>query len=155
MEENIMEHLGAAVHRLLQVRYSLPIGALPLGEFLMLQLIHHHREEEPQAKGVYVSQLTRHAHASKPAVSRTLRHLEDKGLLRRQTDPEDRRTTYVMLTAEGERLLEQCRIQTRELARRVARRMGEDELRALTEQLDRLTDAIQAEGKQMSAEQGE
>ncbi|WP_130871273.1 MarR family winged helix-turn-helix transcriptional regulator [Intestinimonas massiliensis (ex Afouda et al. 2020)] len=152
MEENLMPQLSQALRRLVNTCHSLPTGGLPMGEFLMLQLIRHRREEQPEAKGVYVSELTRCIHVSSPAVSRTLRRLEEKGLAERRTDPGDRRTTFVVLTEEGEALLALCREQTGELARRVEARMGADELRALVTQLNRLSQAVQEEQSKISVE---
>ena len=118
----------------------------------MLQLIQHREGTGPDRRKVYVSQLTQCTHVSAPAVSRTLRRLEGKGLVQRQTDPEDRRTTYVVLTGDGLALLEVCRQQMEELGRRVVARMGSEELSALAAQLDRLTDTVQEERKKMSVE---
>ena len=153
MEENLMSQLSQALRRLVNTCHSLPTGGLPMGEFMMLQLIRHRREEQPEAKGVYVSELTRCTHVSSPAVSRTLRRLEEKGLAERRTDPGDRRTTFVVLTEKGEALLALSREQTSELARRVEARMGVDELRGLVTQLNRLTQAVQEEQKK-DKEQG-
>ena len=152
MKEDMASQLGAALHRLIQTHRSLPMGGLPMGEFMMLQLIRSRHEEQPEARGVYFSELTRCICASSPAVSRTLRRLEEKGLAERRTDPQDRRTTYVVLTEGGQRLLEASRRQMEELARRVAQRMGEDALRELTAQLDQLTEAVLEERDRMPLE---
>lgn len=152
MQEELVTQLSGALHRLARVRYSLPMGGLPMGEFFMLQLIQRREGTGTDRRKVYVSQLTQCTHVSAPAVSRTLRRLEGKGLVQRQTDPEDRRTTYVVLTGDGLALLEVCRQQMEELGRRVAARMGSEELSALAAQLDRLTDTVQEERKKMSVE---
>lgn len=152
MQEELVTQLSGALRRLARVRHSLPMGGLPMGEFFMLQLIQRREGTGTDRRKVYVSQLTQCTHVSAPAVSRTLRRLEGKGLVQRQTDPEDRRTTYVVLTGEGLALLEVCRQQMEELGRRVAARMGSEELSALAAQLDRLTDTVQEEWKKMSVE---
>ena len=152
MEEELVEQLGGALRRLAQVRQSLPMGGLPMGEYWMLQLVQRRLAEQPEAGGVYVSALMECTHASPPAVSRTLRKLEEKELLQRRTNPRDRRTTYVVLTESGQHLLEASRRQMEELAQRVAQRMGEDALRALTVQLDQLTETVLEERDKMPLE---
>ena len=148
--DDLVEQLNGALRRLAQIRHSLPMGGLPMGEFWMLRLIRD-REETPEG-GVYVSQLTQFTHASPPEVSRTLRTLEEKGLARREPNPPDRRTTYVVLTQAGRDLLDANQRQMEELARRVVARMGEDALQALTAQLDRLTKTVLEERETMSVE---
>ena len=44
-----------------------------------------------------------------PAISRTLKGLEERGYVERNINKNDRRNTYVELTAEGERLTEEAR----------------------------------------------
>lgn len=152
MHEELVTELSGALRRLVQTRYSLPMGGLPIGEFMMLQKIRRWQEEKPDAKGVYVSKLNQCAPVSQPAVSRMLRRLEEKGLLERKTDPQDRRTTYVVLTEEGNGLLAACQRQMTELAGRVVDRLGAEELRALVDQLNRLTQAVQEERQNMAME---
>lgn len=152
MEEDLVAQLNGALLRMLQVHRCLPMGGLPMGEFYMLQLIRRRHEEQPDAKGVYISALTQCTHASQPAVSRTLRRLESKGLAERRTDPRDRRTTYVVLTEEGRSLLEACQQQMETLALRVIERVGAEELRSLTAQLNRLAETVQEEQSKLTAE---
>ena len=57
-----------------------------------------------------------------------------------------------MLTEEGRSLLATCQQQMAELAGRVVNRLGAEELQALVDQLDRLTQAVQEEGQKMSVE---
>lgn len=141
MDQQLITDLVDAMRRLARVRHSLPMGGLSMGEFLLLHLVKPPSGQE-EAQGACVSDLARQLSCSPPAVSRTLRHLEEKGLLKRQSSPEDRRSTYVELTPEGRELLLACRAEMDALSVRVAQRMGEAHLRALTAQLDRLTDII-------------
>lgn len=149
-ETDLVDQLSGAFRRLAQIRHCLPMGGLPMGEFWMLKLIR--AQQVSPDRGVYVSQLTKCTHASPPAVSRTLRKLEEKGLAKRETDPQDRRTTYVVLTQAGGDLLDASQRQMEELARRVVARMGSDALRTLTAQMDQLTQAVLEERQTMSVE---
>ena len=58
----------------------------------------------------------------------------------------------MVLTEEGLSLLTACQRQMAELAGRVVNRLGAEELQALVDQLDRLTQAVQEEGQKMSVE---
>lgn len=52
-----------------------------------------------------VAELAAKLEVSVPAVSRTLRGLQEKGCIERSVDPSDRRSVRVMVTAEGEKRL--------------------------------------------------
>ena len=146
LDQQLITDLADALRRLARVRHSLSMGGLTMGEFLLLRLVQPPREETPEGSDsgttVCVSDLARQLSCSPPAVSRTLRRLEEHGLLKRRCDPADRRTTYVELTPEGQQQLLDYRGEMEALAVRVSRRMGEENLRVLTAQLDRLTDII-------------
>lgn len=75
---------------------------LPLSrqEYMLMFLVFRHRKTNPE--GCTVSTLTRLMRVPQPAVSRTLRGLENNGYIRREVCREDRRNTYVTLTAAGE-----------------------------------------------------
>ena len=51
---------------------------------------------------VKVSDIARYLELSAPAVSRTMKALEEKEYIERQTDKQDRRNTFVKLTTKGE-----------------------------------------------------
>ena len=76
---------------------------LPLSrqEYMLMFLVFRHRKTNPE--GCTVSTLTRLMRVPQPAVSRTLRGLENNGYIRREVCREDRRNTYVTLTAAGDR----------------------------------------------------
>ena len=156
LDQQLITDLADALRRLARVRHSLSMGGLTMGEFLLLRLVQPPREETPEGSDsgttVCVSDLARQLSCSPPAVSRTLRRLEEHGLLKRRCDPADRRTTYVVLTQAGRDLLDANQRQMEELARRVVARMGEDALQALTAQLDRLTKTVLEERETMSVE---
>ncbi|HPR39722.1 MAG TPA: MarR family transcriptional regulator [Oscillospiraceae bacterium] len=67
-------------------------------EFIMLSTLWDFRERGVQAT---VSQIKEQLHVTPSAVTNLLRVLENKGLIRRQTDSGNRRQTFVFLTEEG------------------------------------------------------
>lgn len=77
-----------------------------------------------------------------PSVTRILKELEARGLLVRETDPEDRRRTLAALTPEGRELF---KIISRDVLRvmgEYADRFGQDRMDRLLTELRALTAAI-------------
>jgi DNA-binding MarR family transcriptional regulator len=69
--------------------------------------------------------------------------LVHRGLADRETDPADRRRTFVVATEEGQALVERLRRSRRDQLMRWLDDMGEADLRALAQGLDALADAIE------------
>jgi DNA-binding MarR family transcriptional regulator len=57
--------------------------------------------ERSKSDATYVSEIGNKLEISAPAVSRMLKSLEAKGLIRREIDSENRRNTFVFLTDKG------------------------------------------------------
>jgi DNA-binding MarR family transcriptional regulator len=84
---------------------------------------------------ITLGQLAAHELVKPPSVTRMVAALEERGLVRRETDAADRRIARVSLTGEGRRRL--CRTRTRKtayLAKRL-RRLDESELAVVREAL--------------------
>ena len=83
-----------------QFNFSAALGILPHSEMHVLGKIGEWIKEHGTGD-VSLTDLTRKLEVSKPAVSRTLRNLENKGYIYRRVDEHDRRNTFVTLTEEG------------------------------------------------------
>jgi DNA-binding MarR family transcriptional regulator len=82
---------------------------------------------------------------SAPTATRLVASLEEAGLLTRTSDPADRRTAYVALTAAGSEKLDWARgVRTASLAQRLSA-MPEDEVRRLVELLPLLESFLVSE----------
>lgn len=123
-------------------------------EFFVLDRLQRNRILHPDSPQVYVSTLVKEMHVSPPAVSRTLRGLEAKGLIAREVDPENRRNTFILLTEEGARRSTQAKERMRLLLERTARRMGEDNMKALAALLTQLVNGMQEEIKTQNEREG-
>ena len=75
-------------------------------------------------------------------VSRQVRHLEDAGLVLRESDPDDRRAHRLSITAEGRQLLEQLRKARREMLCRALVGWSDADRARLTDLLARLADDL-------------
>jgi DNA-binding MarR family transcriptional regulator len=74
-----------------------------------------------------LSDLAAREHVSAPTATRLVTSLEERGLVRRQTNPADRRSTLLAVTATGRRALDRVRnARTVELARRLDALSAED-----------------------------
>ena len=104
-------------------------------EFYVLQ----HVFQQMDRKGVnYVTptELSEVMEVTKPAISKMLNVLEDKGYIERQQDSKDRRAVYVTLTEKGQGVREESMKIVREAVNRIIRQMGD-------QAADRLIDALQ------------
>ena len=70
-------------------------------EVQFLKTIERFHWTHPEVPGVYVNDLAEKLGVTKSAVSKMLRHLEERGLIERRVDPDNRRNTFVCLTEEG------------------------------------------------------
>lgn len=93
-------------------------------------------------KPVRISELDHHVLLSQPALSRMTDRLAERGLIRRQPDPADRRGVLLSLTGEGRaRQREIGRQHGRSVARAMTARLSQEELRQLDALCRKLTAA--------------
>lgn len=123
----------------------LAFDGLTKGEFFILNLIYDHGRQNPEAEGMYVSELLRATHATPPAVSRMLRGMEEKGYVERVVDRSDRRTTYIVLTAQGIALRKEAERRALDFTGRVIDQMGMADIEQLLSLWRRMRDIVQQE----------
>lgn len=115
------------------------------GEFVLLERIHSHSRQYGDIFGAHASDLVRELAISPPAISRMLRTLEQKGMLVRESDRNDRRNICVCLTEPGRRTQENGHKMLMSFARDTVDHMGEDQMMELIRLWNRLADVLQAE----------
>lgn len=86
------------------------------------------RSHEADGSGVSVSEIVGELNVPAPAVSRSLRSLEEKDYVLRYTNKKDRRNTCVELTDQGEAVLEESMEIMCDLGDAVFRQMGEEDM---------------------------
>lgn len=96
-------------------------------------------------EGVTVSDLAEKARTKPSAVSRTLKTLEERGLIARTINQADRRNTYVTLTEEGSATCEKFRRTMCEFGKAVIDRMDADDMRRMIAYINRLNQVAQEE----------
>jgi DNA-binding MarR family transcriptional regulator len=90
--------------------------------------------------------LARHFHVDKGAIARAAQRLEERGLIRRETDPGDRRAVRLFLTAEGERVVPELVRFGREWEAGITAGLGPDEEAMLRAVLSRMAGACAGGG---------
>jgi DNA-binding MarR family transcriptional regulator len=86
--------------------------------------------------------LAGHLVIAKSAVTKTVDRLEERGLLRRERDPADRRTVYAVLAPDGEKVFDLAKVAYLEsVQRHFASRLEEPTLRQLRHLSERVLEA--------------
>ena len=80
-----------------------------------------------------------------PAVSRTLRGLEEKGYVERSVDKKDRRNTYISLTEKGWKKGEEVRDRMQDFGCSVMSQLKEEDIDQLVAYLDRIYEIAEKE----------
>ena len=117
----------------------------PKCHFPMLEGLAHTISTRGQNGAVYVSDFAREAHQPLPAISRSLRQLEQDGLVLREADPADRRKTLVRITPKGYELCHQCEQALRDYFASVLARLEPEQVAQMDALRGALMDAILAE----------
>lgn len=104
-----------------------------------------HCSGEKGKEELTVSELTAKLKAKGPAVSRTLKTLEDKGYIERDVNKADRRNTYVKLTISGKQKVEECEQIMSSFAHAVISKIDRGDMEQMIECLNELYEASREE----------
>lgn len=126
-----------------KVNMGIRLGNVTHGEFTALQMVHMYMKRNPDACGIGVSELARCSYMSPPAMSRTLKAIEEKGLAERMIDRKNRRKTYVRLTEAGEVARQYAWKVSTEYINQVMEEMGEEKMEAFLTLWKELVDIME------------
>lgn len=119
---------------------------MPNREFMFLKTINymknHENVNECSLKGVKASDLSKYLMVTKPAISKLINTLEEKGLVERITDKSDRRVVYINITPKGENILiEQTKV-FEKFTHRIVEKMGEKDTDEMIRLFQKMYDSI-------------
>lgn len=148
-----MDDFTRVMHRFRRATANaVPAVGLSRGAFFCLGGICAAERERPEQGGIFVWELAAHTHVHPPAVSRTLRELESRGLAERTVDRSDRRNIKVRPTAEGMALWAEAHEQLHRSIRRVRERMGAECMAQLVTLCDQMCDIMEEEQAKVKEE---
>ena len=87
---------------------------------------------------ITISELAARAKMLPPAISRTLKGLEERGYVERNVNKNDRRNTYVELTEAGRQLTEEARQTMSDFGKSVMSQVDEVDMKRLISYLDNI-----------------
>lgn len=140
-EERIRQAIGL-LRRAQRLDFGKIHRRIQCAEFVLLGTI---RELCESGEPVTVSQLKEQLHVTPSAVTNLLRMLENKDLIRRQTDAGNRRKTFVYLTEEGTRVFQEEAEFACGFSARVYREMGDSDSAQAIVLLEKLVNIMENE----------
>lgn len=137
------EELFQAMSQFRKLKFSDMFPNISRAEFFTMSMI----MDKGENGKITISELATKAHVLPPAMSRTLRGLENKGYVERNVNKQDRRNTYVELTEQGKKITLQTRTSMCEFGRAVMEQVDEDEIRRLVTYLNHIYEIADLELK--------
>lgn len=138
---DFMQTMGGMRH----LRWNEMLRDVSDREFGFLMMIRRYQRMHPQVPGIYVSELAQKMHVTKSGASKMLRNLEQRGLIVREVDESDRRSTFVSLTQNGQTVCQQQHARWCALMERVAGQVGHERFRAALAGMREITEVIERE----------
>lgn len=145
MDTSEMQELFNQTERIMKRCFSGLLTEQVKCHYGMLHRLHCAIEKKGQDGSIYVSQLAKLFYDTPQAVSRSLRTLEQDGLIERLSDPNDRRKTIVRFTQAGLEAHRNCEDAILEYSNAVFRRLGPERLQRLCEDHKAMLEAFEAE----------
>ena len=108
---------------------------LSKNEYFTLRCIAYMHCVDGGSQHVSISLLAKMMHVTTPAVSRTVSTLEERGILLRENDKNDRRNTFVDLTPQGKKLLENAHTEMTDFFNQMVHNMKQEDIKCLIQYL--------------------
>ena len=116
------------------------------GMLMTMKIIYHDclsNKDNEHYYGMKTSELTKDLCITKPATSKILNLMEEKGYIERHSNKSDRRVVYVKLTKEGEMFLRDQNKKFESFTCKVVEKMGEEDTDNLIRLFGKLYNVIE------------
>lgn len=129
MLKQVSRDLYAAMHQFGKLKLGDLIPEMTKSDCMTMMSIHYFSKEK--GENLTISELAEKIKVQPPAISRTLKALEEKGYVERIINKSDRRNTYVVLTEEGQKELKSIQKTMDAFAEAVVSRMNEEDMQKM------------------------
>lgn len=125
--DDLYEDLFRAMNQFHKLKFSDMMQNMSKADFIVMNVIMNKGKDDKMT----ISELAAIARMLPSAISRTLRGLEEKGYVERTINKNDRRNTYVELTAEGKKQISAVQREMRDFGKTVMAKLDEQEMNQL------------------------
>lgn len=125
--DDLYEDLFRAMNQFHKLKFSDMMQNMSKADFIVMNVIMNKGKDDKMT----ISELAAIARMLPSAISRTLRGLEEKGYVERTINKNDRRNTYVELTAEGKKQTSAVQREMRDFGKTVMAKLDEQEMNQL------------------------
>ncbi|MDD5795076.1 MarR family winged helix-turn-helix transcriptional regulator [Clostridium sp. HCP1S3_B4] len=119
-----------------------PMKLLSIGEFALLSIIYNTSKEVDKIKS---SDISEKLNISKPAASRMLNVVEEKGYIKRYMEKEDRRVVTISITQAGIDVYKNEINEYNKVCNRIVSKMGQKDMENFSFLVDKFFDIIAQE----------
>lgn len=152
--KEIYVNLLQATHMFHRLNIGSILPGITQSEFAVLMVIERSRDDcESSGHGMWVSRLVEETRALPPAVSRTLKNLEERGYVVRSVSEKNRRRAYVELTESGRGVLQESKKILNTFAENAFSQTDEEELKRVCAYLHQLYGAASREIEKLKCRQ--
>ncbi len=148
MENHGLTRLGKALVRLRRVQVSLPNSQdITVAELNAMLLLVDNEPGSPHNR--FASEMAQTLQTSKAALSQMMNSLEERGFLRRDLNPENRRKIILTLTPMGQVAVKEAQQSFFTLMAKLVQEIGEEKAAVLTELMEECADLLNRSAKQL------
>ena len=139
--EALSKEFLQVIYKYHQMRSQQQLNSAVHGETFVLQYIASHDN------ATMPSDISKVMCVSSARIATVLNSLENKGLIIRQIDKQDRRRTILKLTPDGQQKASECSHELLDVARRMLEYLGEEDAKNCVRIMGRLTEMCNSEEK--------